>query len=582
MLRDYPAKGDVTLKGKAETYSGFPIAGCSVTADLEVSPRFRFWWGNSNGQSFYTTTVSTDDAGEFTVCFPAALLASSPVVDGIFTARLTSTSPTGENRQTDRNFTTGKPYILAANLPSSLDISGNVKLDVTLADLNGKPVNEEIAYKLIDADSAVVAEGHFMSNKPSVDLSKVKSGFYSMTFSTVNPELADSANVSSITFYHPYDKDCPIKDAILWVPVSDYTIKDRVTDILYGTTGERQYIRYAIATDTAIIEQGWLEVEAGMHRFTYRLPDGIDKVRITLATNYDYRYESSDINVVTDASIKRINLAIESFRDKIVPGNEEKWTFTVRDRNGAGVKSAIILDMYAKALDALHPQRLFIAPRGMATTIFYTNFTGFDRLSSNDIIWYNWFKLEKCPAITAPAFDLWGQRWSRDIRIRGYGARPTATGAMFRSLAKSDDAEDAVVEEEMSYDMAAPMVAEHKMAVSVNADAGNSVENVEEEAAEPTAGKPDNFQYRAAETPLAFFRPMLTTDSDGNLSFSFTAPNANTTWQLRALAFTKDLLVTDLAREILSNKPIMVQPNMPRFLRTGDQGTRQGFDNEQQ
>lgn len=570
VLRDYPAKGDVTLKGKAETYSGFPIAGCSVTADLEVSPRFRFWWGNSNGQSFYTTTVLTDDAGEFTVCFPAALLASSPVVDGIFTARLTSTSPTGENRQTDRNFTTGKPYILAANLPSSLDISGNVKLDVTLADLNGKPVNEEIAYKLIDADSAVVAEGHFMSNKPSVDLSKVKSGFYSMTFSTVNPELADSANVSSITFYHPYDKDCPIKDAILWVPVSDYTIKDRVTDILYGTTGERQYIRYAIATDTAIIEQGWLEVEAGMHRFTYRLPDGIDKVRITLATNYDYRYESSDINVVTDASIKRINLAIESFRDKIVPGNEEKWTFTVRDRNGAGVKSAIILDMYAKALDALHPQRLFIAPRGMATTIFYTNYTGFDRLSSNDIIWYNWFKLEKCPAITTPAFDLWGQRWSRDIRIRGYGARPTATGAMFRSLAKSDDAEDAVVEEEMSYDMAAPMVAEHKMAVSVNADAGNSVENVEEEAAEPTAGKPDNFQYRAAETPLAFFRPMLTTDSDGNLSFSFTAPNANTTWQLRALAFTKDLLVTDLAREILSNKPIMVQPNMPRFLRTGD------------
>ena len=101
-------------------------------------------------------------------------------------------------------------------------------------------------------------------------------------------------------------------------------------------------------------------------------------------------------------------------------------------------------EQYAKALDALQPQRLFIAPRGMATTIFYTNFTGFDRLSSNDIIWYNWFKLEKCPAITAPAFDLWGQRWSRDIRIRGYGARPTATGAMFRSLAKSDDAEDAV------------------------------------------------------------------------------------------------------------------------------------------
>lgn len=568
VLRDFPAKGDVTLKGKTVTYSGFPVAGCSVTADLEVSPRFRFWWGNSNGQSFYTTTVSTDDAGAFNVCFPAALLATSPIVDGIFTARLTSTSPTGENRQTDRNFTTGKPYILAANLPSSLDISDNVKLDVTLADLNGKPVNEEIAYRVIDADSTVVAEGRFMSEKPSLDLSKVESGVYSMTFSTVNPELADSAKVSTVTFYRPDDTSCPVKNVLLWVPVSNYTIKDRVADILYGTTGNRQYIRYAIASDSAMIEQGWIEVEAGMHRFTYRLPDGIDKVRITLATNRDYRYSTSDITVVTDSSIKRINLAIESFRDNIVPGAEEKWTFTVRDRNGDGVKSAIILDMYSKALDALQQHRLSLTRESLPLTLYSSGFAGFGRLSSRDAIWG---KGGRCNDITAPAFNLWGLSWSGNMRIRGYRVMSKAAGGIHVN-AMSDDSDEVVFEEATSDfgTPAAPMMAEAKKEMMSTADAGNSVESVEEEATEAPAGKKDNFQYRAAETPLAFFRPMLTTDSDGNLSFSFTAPNANTTWQLRALAFTKDLLVTDLAREILSNKPIMVQPNMPRFLRTGD------------
>ena len=78
------------------------------------------------------------------------------------------------------------------------------------------------------------------------------------------------------------------------------------------------------------------------------------------------------------------------------------------------------------------------------------------------------------------------------------------------------------------------------------------------------------FAYRDGETPLAFFRPMLTTDADGRLSFSFTVPNANTTWSFNALAFTDKLLTTTASATVLANKPIMVQPNLPRFLRTGD------------
>lgn len=97
-----------------------------------------------------------------------------------------------------------------------------------------------------------------------------------------------------------------------------------------------------------------------------------------------------------------------------------------------------------------------------------------------------------------------------------------------------------------------------------------------EEAADADSEAPDNEasrdnnEYRDAEMPLAFFRPMLTTDDKGNMTFSFTAPNANTTWKLCALAFTDDMLTSTMSREIISNKPVMVQPNLPRFLRTGD------------
>ncbi|MDE7444066.1 MAG: hypothetical protein K2M65_07900, partial [Muribaculaceae bacterium] len=65
----------------------------------------------------------------------------------------------------------------------------------------------------------------------------------------------------------------------------------------------------------------------------------------------------------------------------------------------------------------------------------------------------------------------------------------------------------------------------------------------------------------------------LTTDANGQLEFSFTAPNANTTWLLCAATFTPDLLTGSVTREIISNKPVMIQPNLPRFLRTGDSAT---------
>lgn len=78
------------------------------------------------------------------------------------------------------------------------------------------------------------------------------------------------------------------------------------------------------------------------------------------------------------------------------------------------------------------------------------------------------------------------------------------------------------------------------------------------------------FEYRESEIPLAFYKPTLSTDSEGRLSVSFRVPNANTTWKLRALAFTDSLLTDLYSANIIANKPVMVQPNLPRFVRTGD------------
>ncbi|HMC97172.1 MAG TPA: alpha-2-macroglobulin family protein, partial [Flavobacteriales bacterium] len=68
----------------------------------------------------------------------------------------------------------------------------------------------------------------------------------------------------------------------------------------------------------------------------------------------------------------------------------------------------------------------------------------------------------------------------------------------------------------------------------------------------------------------AFFFPDLLTDRDGTIVLRFTMPDALTRWKFMGLAHTKDLQLASFAKETITQKPMMIVPNLPRFLRQGD------------
>ncbi|PNQ75480.1 alpha-2-macroglobulin [Hanstruepera neustonica] len=80
----------------------------------------------------------------------------------------------------------------------------------------------------------------------------------------------------------------------------------------------------------------------------------------------------------------------------------------------------------------------------------------------------------------------------------------------------------------------------------------------------------ENVKIRKNLQETAFFFPKLQTDTEGNVSFSFTAPEALTQWKLQLLAHTKTLESAVISLETVTQKELMVIPNVPRFLRHGD------------
>ncbi len=96
-----------------------------------------------------------------------------------------------------------------------------------------------------------------------------------------------------------------------------------------------------------------------------------------------------------------------------------------------------------------------------------------------------------------------------------------------------------------------------------------------EEEAEAGFGSNDGgaqpeVQVRQNLNTLAFFAADVRTDSTGTATYRFTVPELLTRWNVKGLAVTKDLKIGTLDKTLVTSKPLMVQPNLPRFLRSGD------------
>lgn len=577
--RDTPRKGDVTVKGRAVTYSGFPVADASVSVNLSAGGRA--WW--STPVSFALLTDTTDADGRFTIICTDALLSGAPVDKGIFTADITVTSPAGENRTASTAFTLGKPLMLNAALANlNVDADKPVRLNLDLATVNGVKRDATIAYEFLRADSTVAASGSFESVKPVINASGIKSGVYTLRVATADTTLADAVTIDGVVLYRPSDTASPVADKLLWLPATSATIPAGAgIDQLYATTAPETWIIYILSSGDRVIDKGWITVGPGMHRFTRDLPADTPTATLIMASARGYKYDEAQVNYTLENVISSLDIAIESFRDRIAPGDTERWTLRVSGgKDSAPQRAALMLDIYNKALDAITPQRFAFYPQRSPYPMPSLNI-------NNGLGWYDRsrslpVKRFTCPSMPTLSYITWGRP------LIGEGAVGMLKGRVYGLRSMRDESSEEVLNTVATTDKVftaveqAPMMAAGALNENVVRESKKSMaddmESVEEESSmdggvpSPRKESPE-FAYRDAETPLALFAPMFTTEADGSLRVDFTAPNANATWALKAIAYNADMIAGTASREMIASKPVMVQPNLPRFLRNGDKAS---------
>lgn len=337
-----------------------------------------------------------------------------------------------------------------------------------------------------------------------------------------------------------------------------------------------QHVLYSTHRAGDVTAQRWLDDKAAKLieiPVTDELRGGIG---FTLEVLRDFQVMTFAQTAYVPWDNKELSIELETFRDKLKPGQHETWRFLIKDKlsGRAEAKSAELLAyMYDKSLDALAPHYAgsplgYFPHRGNVSSARFALAGGwpiatFGHFASGPY----------APSYTEDSLRFQnpygiGGMGRRGGHRNGYGrARMMAAPTKSNAVAREPDYEGESKKEAADMPAPAPAMA---MAESA-AEAGSPPPPPPgSPPSQGNAGAAAPVQVRSNFSETAFFRPQLRTDANGMVSIEFDVPDSVTSYNVWLHAITKDLKSASTSHEVKAAKELMVRPYLPRFLREGD------------
>ncbi len=559
----------VTVKGEAKTFSGVNLQDTEVSYTVTRQPHWLYRFYGRPSQQVANGTVRTQDDGSFVFDFTPekAYEDRNSKTAYTYVIEATVTSGSGETQSSATRINVGDTSMVLAfsNINDNYIETLNA-LTVSASNLQGTPVKAtgSIEVYQLNATEGVVADasmlrwelgskiytGSFTANE-EIKLSnkKLAPGRYRIIAKANDDKGREVETSQDFTLASVNDKRPP-------VPVYQWMMDTKTTvavgekaEIVYGSAAKNVDVLYELFKDNKKLSASRFKLNNENRKieipYLASYGDGITAVFTFIK---DEQVFTQNINIYKKQPDKQLALAMETFRDRLLPGQQEEWRLTVKDAGtGKPVSAELLAGMYDASLDKLINHSWYFSP----TKNIYLSAPRFNQgtdMGTSSGSFINPYDYYDVPSFSFDSFNWFGfSIYSKMLRGR--------SDLVYESAA----------------DMAAPQSKQvfTGAVAEISADGGAIDEDfafTQEEAAEeqPTAVR-ENFN----ET--AFFYPQLKTNANGETVISFTVPESNTTWKFMGLAHTQDLKYGQIMKEAISQKKLMVAPNIPRFMREGDQ-----------
>lgn len=622
----YKVNEQIKVTGKALAYAGNAIDAATVKYRVVRKPRMIYtwmvkrWWQPAEPMEIAHGDTITGTDGTFQVNFEAIPdLKIDPKTDPVFdyTVYADVTDSNGETRSSQTQISVSyKSYVLRADIPSKLDISRFKSLSIRTENLAGAfaPADATIRIERIvpenrlirdrfwqQPDQFVMSKEDYVKSFPNDEYSdetemenwkatgtavgktvglspdteipvseySLTAGFYKIQVSTVN---AAGEKLTDIKFIELTDPNAKKLNHPQYIAPTHSTATEPGEKGRYslGTSAEKAFLITSTNRKSAAKGFSYISLNDEVRTFDYTTSDAD---RGGYSVDYMFvkhnRVHTSTETISVPWTNKELKIEYETFRDKTLPGSKETWKVKISGYQKEKVAAEMLGSMYDASLDQFYPHQ-WTKPYIWREQINLTYWTDNGNFRSADA------NIRYAERGEYKYFEK-----SYDVLFHGLGMYPANAAGGGRPRLMRMAVKGTVVE---SMPQAAPMAMEEKMDASIGMDGDPRLNDVvkvgygfnrnqektktEDAETNPTGNTAPPLRTNFNET--AFFLPDLKTDIEGNITFSFTMPEALTKWKFQALAHTQELALGYSTKEIITQKELMVQPNAPRFLREGD------------
>lgn len=577
----------VVVKATAKTYSGVPVQGAKV--EYQVTRRNQLWWwgAGSAGQLVKTDSCVTREDGTFDVEIPLeASLSGKDEADMSEFMRIARffnfevsaivTDISGESHEGVMSLPLGtKPTILTVNLPKRIETDSLKTVTFAYRNASGMPISSRLKYRIDkgewkDAEAnAPVSIKEYASSSASSSL-VWKSGVHQLEAICGQDTLQQKFTLFSMKDTHP------VEPTTEWYYQTAKTFPrdGKPVYIQVGSSENGAHIVYSIIAGNKLLEKGAWELGDSIVTlpFTYK-----EEYASGIVLNYSFvkqgKCYTRMMSIARPLPEKKLNIAWKTFRNRLTPGQKEEWTLKITTPDGKPAKAQLMSVLYDKSLDQ-------IAPHSWKMSLGFSQWLPSCYWTSN--LWY--YMMDLLGVYPTKYFDQKQLDVDKfDGKFFSYYAYMQAVelSKLERSSGGTVESvriqKDEVVREEAK----GIWIRSSKMTrVGAAAPSANKVFDVVEEMPQFAGGSGsdarqflDKVQVRENMNETAFFYPALESDNNGNVAIRFTLPESVTTWKFMGLAHDKEMRNGLLVDEAVAQKTVMVQPNMPRFLREGDKST---------
>ena len=572
----YQSGDTLVVTAHAKTYAGVPVQGAKVSYTVKRSQSL--WWRyytaayiNGSGTDVLAKGEAVTDAeGAFKIEMPMVLPAWVETEGGIdertfnsiarfytVTAEADVTDQAGETRSGQLALPLGnKPAALSTTLPERILRDSLKTIRFVYKNMAGVDIDDNVRYYIDGSFNAFKARTNRDESITWNTASQLKSGRHKLVAICGTDTLRQEFIVFSL------NDTKPCVETHDWFYLSDtkFPSDGRPVYLQVGSSDAGTHILYTVISGNNVIANGTTDLsnQLSTRAITYKEEYG-DGLKINLVWVKDGKDYSHSMYITRPVPDKRLMLKWTTFRDRLTPGQSEEWTLNITRPGGKAADAQLMATLYDSSLDQITP----------FNWMFYSNVSISEPYAQWRSVYQNGLHFSSTANIKlldVEGFDM--NRFDIDnffvsnIMVRGYGAnggsRLNLAGSAVKKQAVASDSAISAGQTESAVLTSKEELAEAPVTAEDGSSQSSSVNNV---------------QLRENLNETAFFYPALQADAKGNVSVKFTLPESITTWRFMGLAHDKDVNYGLIEGETVARKTVMVQPNMPRFVRVGDRAS---------